>query len=698
MKSITMQMPYGAVYFRKSNPPREDWERDYAQAAADGNNIFRHWFMWGNIEVAPGVYDWEDYDKQLELAEKYGIKTIIAELSTYVPEWLIYERPDLLMRDNEGRSPGSRIGVSSATGGFCCGLCLDKEEGRKLTEGFLKALAKRYKGHPALLGYDIWNECSMPHNMCFCDGTSEKFRDWLKNKYGDIKTLGEVWKRYSFTCWEQVNPPRDLLLAPECFDWLEFKKENAYKQMKWKIDTIREVDQESLMCAHGMALSLENMANGVSDEWLAAQQVQVYGLTFVQSRKGAEDWKQFQAIDLTRSGSRGKPFWHAEAQGGHLWLQPQVTGRPRDDGRITKPEDVRLWNMISLAGGARGILYPRWRPLLDGPLFGAFAPYGMDGLPTPRSEMASSIAKWSNAPAQRDLMKAAPVKGEIGIVVVPESQTMSLLLSRFSSPDNYKYMMWGVYRSFFDNGIQADYVHIDDINEYQYLYLPYPLMLSKRTAEMIKTWVKNGGKLISEGCPAYFGDHGHASPHQPGYGLDDVFGAVEDYVEFTPDLMTEFSFEYRGMRIYGAEYLQSYRLNGGVAFCHDDSGRIIGVRNQYGKGETILLGTCPSKGYHDHHGESPAALIPVLARTLGMEPHVEQDNNQVRIRLHKLDDALFIWIINPSTVRQEVQFKLHKRFESGNPSKVYWEGGQVGFSGDKYHAVINPKDVLIFRV
>ncbi|MCU0520182.1 MAG: hypothetical protein MUF84_05780, partial [Anaerolineae bacterium] len=28
--------PYGAVYFRKSGPPREDWARDYATAAEDG--------------------------------------------------------------------------------------------------------------------------------------------------------------------------------------------------------------------------------------------------------------------------------------------------------------------------------------------------------------------------------------------------------------------------------------------------------------------------------------------------------------------------------------------------------------------------------------------------------------------------------------------------------------------------------------
>ena len=56
------RIPYGAVYFRKSNPPREDWGRDYATAAADGMNVFRHWFLWSAIEVAPGEFDWADYD------------------------------------------------------------------------------------------------------------------------------------------------------------------------------------------------------------------------------------------------------------------------------------------------------------------------------------------------------------------------------------------------------------------------------------------------------------------------------------------------------------------------------------------------------------------------------------------------------------------------------------------------------------
>src|SRR5690606_36437724 len=118
------KVPYGAVYFRKSNPPREDWERDYRVAAEDGINIFRHWFMWSAIETSPGVYDWDDFDRQFELGDKYGIKSIIAEMITAAPEWLYHERPEGRYRRADGTPVHLFVGGSSATGGFP-GMSLD---------------------------------------------------------------------------------------------------------------------------------------------------------------------------------------------------------------------------------------------------------------------------------------------------------------------------------------------------------------------------------------------------------------------------------------------------------------------------------------------------------------------------------------------------------------------------------------------
>ena len=95
---------------------------------------------------------------------------------------------------------------------------------------------------------------------------------------------------------------------------------------------------------------------------------------------------------------------------------PQVLNRPLEDGRSSDEKDVRVWSLIDMTAGATGILFTRWRPLLDGPLFGAFGPMGMDGSVTPRAEMASTLAHWTNAHA--DIWKSRPVKGDVGIVFI----------------------------------------------------------------------------------------------------------------------------------------------------------------------------------------------------------------------------------------------------------------------------------------
>src|SRR5215210_4255218 len=130
------RFPYGAVYFRKSNPPREDWARDYRTAAEDGMNVFRHWFLWSAIEVAPGRFDWADYDRQLDLAAEVGIKTVIAEMITAAPEWAYRQLAHARLEDAHGRKAHSSMGHSSATGGFP-GLCLDHEDARERAGDFL---------------------------------------------------------------------------------------------------------------------------------------------------------------------------------------------------------------------------------------------------------------------------------------------------------------------------------------------------------------------------------------------------------------------------------------------------------------------------------------------------------------------------------------------------------------------------------
>lgn len=685
-------IPYGAVYFRKSNPPRQDWERDYETAAADGYNIFRHWFMWSSIEISPGVFDWDDYDRQFELADKYKIKTIIAEMLTAAPEWLYHERPEGRHRHADGRPYNPSMGASSATGGWI-GMSLDDELVKQRATAFLTELVNRYKDHPSLGGYDIWNECGYHEDEGYSPATIAAFRDWLKVRYGNLKALGQAWGRYSLSQWEYVFPPEKIESYADSIDWLEFLQDNAHRHMRWRVDLIRELDQKNLITAHGVAASLVSAANRGTDDWRAAAEVDLYGLTWVASRQGDKPYQHLHAVDLVRSASRGKPFWHAEAQAGPLWLQPQVIGRALDDGRVSKAEDVRIWNLTTFAAGATGLLYPRWRPLLDGPLFGAFGAYGMDGSRTERSQMTASLAKWANEPSNSQLFQSQPVRGEVGLVYVPETQIEEFVLN--GAVQRYTQAVRGAYEGFFENNIQADFVHIDDIDQYGFLYLPYPIMLKQASADRISAWVRRGGKLVSEGLPGYFGEHGHVGPVQPNFGLDAIFGAREKDVTFAPDIFDGIKMTVCGHEINGAAFTQSYAPTSGTAIGSHPDGSVAAVENSVEAGQTLLVGSFPGLGFYNHHTAGSRAFFKSLLDWAGVAQRVMTSNPAVTARLHDGAGGKVLWVLNMSRTAQQAELTLPL---DGVPlvDAVKWgDAGSTSVRGETILVKVPARDAVV---
>lgn len=694
------QIPFGAVYFRKSNPPREDWERDYRTAAEDGLNIFRHWFMWSAIERRSGYYEWDEFDRQLDLAAQNGLKTIIAELIHSVPDWAIRKFAHARQVRADGRPLTSNMGVSSATGGFANNgggagaLTLNCPEVKEAAGNFLKALVTRYKGHEALLGYDVWNECNYSAEVDYSSYTKAAFRDWLKQKYGDLESLSRAWYRYSHAEWEDIEPPVEMAAYPECLDWLAFKRDNYYGQMQWRIDLIRSIDADCLIAAHGIAGAIPNMASNGCDDWLAASKVEVYGMTWIPARKGNQPWRNFYGADLTRAAARGKPFWHAERQGGPLWMQPQVLGRDKEDGRVAEPEDIRVWTMTSFAAGATGVLNLRWRPLLDGPLFGAFGSYAMDGTRTPRSDMAAAIARWANAPEQKPLFEARPVRGDIGILVIPEAQAWDYLLNNRHQPDTYAAAMWGAYRGFFDNGIQADWVHIEDIDRYDTLYAPYPIMLTSDNAARLSRWVEEGGRLISEACPGYFGDRGKVGTVQPNNGLDAVFGVREAEVEFMPDIGDRNRFGFDGLTVPGGGFLQAYDLDGGRERGRFEDGRLAVVENSHGGGLSLLVGSNPSIAYFRTSAEAGRDYFRQVFAWIGKDQHVRLSNRALQARVHRGGSGEYLWVVNPTQETQTSEVLMAGRaFCAG---QAHWANEGAGVEGQSL--TVPARDVYIARV
>ncbi len=657
-RSSLPTIPYGAVYFRKSNPPQADWERDYRQAAKDGMNAFRHWFLWSAIEVAPGEYDWEDYDRQLDLAAKHGIKTIIADILCTAPEWAFKKYPHARIEEADGTKRASHYTIACAVGGWP-GLCLDNEEVRAHAEQFLRAMVKRYRNHPGTGGYDVWNELNHFGDAggCYCEASAKKFRLWLKDKYGNIDALNKAWYRYSYTGWDDVEIPRTNDPYPDSIDWMQFRIDNAVRLLKWRIGIIRSLDSKHPVTAHCIPMgAMKSIGPDTYPVFQAGKLIDIYGYSGGCNHEEWTNlrWQHWCKMDMTRSASYGKPFWAAEMPAGASWRMRG--GRDLDEGRFVTPADVRFYSMMNFAGGARGVFSPRWRPLLDGPLAGCFAFYDMDGSPNDRSEMAGQIAQWANRSGQESMWRAQPAKGDIGILLVPESQ-----IHCYASQDStafYYQCIRGAYQAFLFNNIQPDFVHIDDLGfDNDLLYLPYPVMLTERTAEKLESWVGQGGKLICEGCPAYYGDRGRAGEHQPNYGLDRLFGAKQQWVQFTPDLLDDLTIRFEdGTSAHGGIYLQSYTLTTGKAVGTYADGRIAAVDNTFGKGKTRLIGTFPGYGYNRSQDSDTKRFFANLLKWADKDQHVTSSDSRIIARLHTDASSRFLWIVNSD--RQDISTKL----------------------------------------
>jgi beta-galactosidase len=692
----TPVFPFGAVYFRKSNPPEQDWERDHKLAATMGVNIMRHWFMWASVENSPDRYDWRDYDRMLELEGQNNIKTVIAEIITGAPEWMWDKYPHARHINVDGTT--SFPSVSPSSGTSSAPLCLDNDDVLERAGKFLTALVERYRDKPATLGYDVWNEGNAQE--CFCPATEAKFRAWLKAKYGTIEALGRAWHRYSYGDWESVHAPHQSGGYPDMLDWLAFRRDDSIRLLRWRTDLIRRLDKRNKVTAHSTGLLTEI-------EWRTAAEVDSYGYTWVASRHGNDPWMQFQAIDVVRAGSRGKPFWHAEATGGPLWLQPQVLNRPLEDGRSSDEKDVRVWSLIDMTAGASGILFTRWRPLLDGPLFGAFGPMGMDGSVTPQAEMAAKLSRWTNS--QPDIWRSRPVRGDVGIVFVQESADFSVVQSGGGGPrgsagrrtsggegDNYVHSAQGAYQAFFANNIQPDFVGIDDIDQYPMIYLPYPEMLRKSTADKLRDYVSHGGKLVSEGCPAYFGDGGTVGVVQPNLGLDEVFGARETYVQFTPDLLTKLTLTVRDKQIGGQYFLQEYKPAGGKPVGNYANGHIAAVEHSFAKGKALLIGTFPGGAYFRNHSAGTREFFAGLLGWAGVKQQVQTSDTAIIARLHKGAGGTYLWVVNPTRMPKTVKVTVPSPYQ--RVADLWQESSHPSVAGNTVSVGVEDRNAAVLRL
>lgn len=526
------QFVYGTQYYRPPNPPAGQHPFHFEKIRNElGFNLVKYRLQWNAIHVKPDELNLDEINRMFDYCDEIGLNVLVEINLESAPYWMERKYPESRYVSANGQAV--ELGPYDATesGGYP-GLCFHHEAVKSEAERYLGMLIRALKHRKSLYGYDCWNEphlepawiCNYWGNMgdrlyCYCTETRKAFRSWLREKYGTIDALNRTWARF-YGEWEDVNPPNRHGTYADWMDWTRFWFDSLRGHMEWRYRTIKKEDPDRFVMSHSGAVPPFNpRPNAFINNWALASPVDKWGTSFAPKYHNWSIAECAGTMDATRSAARGKEFWISEMTGGSAYK------KGFDKTPITREKDIRSWNWLAVAYGAKAIVYWCYLTESTGPEAGSFGLVTFDGKTTARSLEAAKqktlIDKYS-----RIIMDYTPI-ADVAILYDPDNS--SLLFGMEGGDDLYSNSHMGYYKAVWDNDLYARYVtygNIDDIKE-KILIIPMCMTIHQKAADKIKEFVRRGGILIMEARTGLFDERGFLQPDLPSFGLSEIAGLKE---------------------------------------------------------------------------------------------------------------------------------------------------------------------------
>ena len=537
---------YGSAFYRPPNPPREMRHRMLAEIAEKYKfNIIRIYPGWDYYNPAPDRFMFDDVDEVMRYCDELGLRVLLGAVLESAPWWLEQNHPETRYVSATGMPRRMQGSANNMTGGWP-GLCWDWPVVREAASRYIRELARFGSSHRSLYAYDCWNEphiepawerniWATPQELlyCYCNQTISSFHRWLQNRYGTIDRLNEAWTR-RYPNWDAIDPPRAMGTYADWVDWRRFIIERSTNELAFRVENLRAVDKRTILedhCAHHPPL--DPIAVGGIDAWRLAEKVQVWGLSLFPRWFSFPVFEGAAKIEITRSCAAGKPFWMTELQGGHgnkgLW-----------HGHKMRPQDIRLWNWLAVAFGARGLIYWTYHAEATGGEATGFGLVTRDGEPTERVTEAAL----DNRLIQRyfDVISSPRPKAEVAVLADPDNALLTYAANGTEQPSTNSFR--GYYRALWNIDLSVDFIqpdHLTDSN-YKVIIAPWHIVGKAITCQALVRLVKSGCTLILETSTGLFDERFFANPIVPPYGLAEEFGYREGESFYIPSENDETEF------------------------------------------------------------------------------------------------------------------------------------------------------------
>jgi len=477
-------MQYGACYYPE-HWPEDRWPLDLLWMKEAHFNIIRIGeFAWSKLEVSEGVYDFDWLDRFLNLCIAHDIKVILGTPSATPPKWLMDKHPDIYMVDYEGKVKGF---------GNRRHYCYNNEVYKSYVANIVEKLVTRYHQHESIVAWQIDNEFGCNDTTrCYCERCRVAFQRWLEKKYRTIDELNKTW---GTVFWSQVYNDFSQVIVPGyavytlhnpslVLDYRRFASDAVVEFQRQQVETIRKYNKHHVITHNYMGAFNEIDYDKLALDLDIISWDNYPNLHF----KEAADFT-FAAMqhDMTRCFKQ-QSFWVMEHQ----------SGQPGGDimFETPKPGELRRWVYQSIAHGASGILFFRWRTAIFGAEQYWHGILNHDGKLGRKYDEAKLLGQ--ELKALTPILESLHWKAEVAIV---RSFDIEWIFEIQPQMLNYRYIEHAAkyYKSLFERHVEIDVISPEaDFSHYKLLILPNFIISTPQWKKKIEHYVAQGGVVIMD--------------------------------------------------------------------------------------------------------------------------------------------------------------------------------------------------------